>query len=121
MKFEIVKNLDYTCSLVIKEDGATTGLPLELTDTARIMIASTGENSSKIIDWIDMTQSDAVNGKFSVTIPASSTNLLESKVGFAEDNYNTIGNYQAVFDTNTVAQGHKTYIIDDVYVKDVGL
>ena len=121
MKFEIVKGLDYTCSLVIKEDGSTTGLALDVTDTARIMISTAGENSTTVVDWISMTQSDAPNGKFTVTIPSSDTSLLVSKVGFAEDNYNTIGNYQAVFDTNTVAQGHKTYIIDDVYVKDIGL
>ena len=121
MKLEIVKGLDYTCSLVIKEDGANTGLPLAVGDTAKIMISTSGENSSIVIDWISMTQNDPENGKFQVTIPSASTALLESKVGFAEDKYNTIGNYQAIFDTVTSAQGHKTYVIDSVYVKDVGL
>lgn len=121
MKFEIVKGLDYTCKLIIKEDGSVTGLSLDPLDTARIMISTSGDNSTVAIDWISMAQTDAANGEFSVTIPAASTALLEAKVGFDEDKNPSVANYQAVFDTTTVEQGNKVYIIDGVFVKDVGL
>ena len=121
MKFEMIKGLEYTFYLVIKQDGSTTGLSLDPSDTARAMISTCGNNSEVAIDWVTMTQFDAENGKFVGVFTAEETGSLESYTGFCEDRCPSMPGYQAVFDTTTVAQGNKVYVIDGAYVKDIGL
>jgi len=121
MKFEIIKGLDYTFYLVIKQDGSTTVLPLIPADTARVLLSESGGGSKVAIDWVDMTQDDPENGKFIGVFSAEQTKTLETSIGFKEDGYPTLATYQVAFDTNTAEQGNKVYVIDEAYVKDVGI
>ena len=77
---------------VVSDDGVT-GEILNPSDTATITISTAGANPECVLSNIPMVLIDAQNGLFEATLTDSETALLTQKVGFQEDGYSPIGNY----------------------------
>ncbi len=118
MKLEITSNRDFTVDFtVISSDGTTPEL-LDPTDTATIEIQTAGLGTTSVIPQLPIQIKDINNGLFTTTIDKSLTGLLDSDIGFAEDNYPTQGNYKALL-TFTLVSGNRdatmpVYVIEAV-------
>lgn len=119
MKLEIIKGKDWTADFTVVSDNGLTAQVLDLSDTATISIATTGNNPSVVISNVSMTIQDKDNGRFTVTVPAAQTSLLSSSIGFKEDKYPTVANYVGILDFNLVS-GDRTATVD-LFVRDIGL
>lgn len=120
MKLEIIKgkpwNADFT---VVSDDGVTPEVLDTNTDSGTFTVSTVGDNPTIVIESSPLTIVDVDNGKFNAELTGSQTALLDAKVGFAEDKYNSISNYIGILDL-TLAAGNRHATVP-LYVKDIGV
>ena len=94
---------------VVSDDGLT-GQKLDLTDTATFTVSTTGVNPVCVLNNIPMVLIDADNGIFELTLTSAQTSLLEPYLGFMEDEYAPIANYEGYLEF-TLVSGNKSATI----------
>ena len=95
---------------VVSDDGVTAEV-LDPTDTATLTISTAGATPTCILSNIPMTLLDATNGLFEASLTAEQTVLLKQKVGFQEDGYSAIGNYDGYMEFTLVSGNRQASII----------
>ena len=96
MNFTIAEGADFYCEFTIKEPGAS--VPMDVTDATGTFILSTIGHNSCIVITQPMAVVDGPNGLMSVSLTASQTSGLKSRVGFPEDGYLPVATYKALLD-----------------------
>jgi len=94
---------------IVSSDGLTPEV-LDPSDTGTITIQTSGPNPECILDAIPMTLIDTDNGLFEMSLTAEQTALLSQYVGFKEDGFKPIGNYEGLLDF-TLVSGNKQAMI----------
>lgn len=120
MRMTIVKGKPFVADFVVKINGSTNALPLNVADTGKISFYTNGVNPTTVLADVAMTQQDASNGKFRVTLTEEQTALFNTKIGFPEDGYPVEPTYKALAEFNTVNQGYMMAEVDEIYVVDMG-
>ena len=120
MRMTIVKGKPFIADFVVKMNGSTNPLPLNIADTGKITFYTNGVNPVKVLSEVPMTQQDASNGKFRVSLTEEQTALFETKIGFPEDGYPVEPTYKALAEFNTVNQGYMMAEVTEIYVVDMG-
>jgi len=116
-QFVIYAGRDFTADFtVVSSDGVTPEV-LDPGDTGSMSIVTAGGNPKAIINDIPMTLIDADNGLFELTMTAEETSLLEDYVGFQEDGYSPIGNYDGYLEFNLKSGNRSATIV--VRVKEI--
>jgi len=110
---KILQGEEFSNLFTIISDDGVTGEVLSSSDSGKMKISTVGDNATCIIDYISMTQEDANNGIFKVTIPASETRKLSSTVGFPEDKYKSMENYKATM-VFTLASRPTSIIVENM-------
>jgi hypothetical protein len=119
MKLEIYTGREFSADFTVVSDDGVTGIVLDPSDSATLTISSNGYNPQVILNEVAMTIVDADNGLFNITLTPEQTELLDQKIGFEEDQYNTLSNYSGFIDFK-LASGNRQAAID-LYVKGVGI
>jgi len=114
--FTVIKGKDTNFAITIKENGTTTPLVLDVSDTFTFSIVSK-ETSTKYIDNKAMTITNAPNGEVSGLITSAESATFPVKLSASEDGYISRPNLRLVINGVTVAQGSMNAIIEDVYVQ----
>jgi hypothetical protein len=120
MRMTIVKGKPFQADFVVKLNGSTNALPLNIADTGKITFYTNGVNPEKVLIDISMIQQDASNGKFRLNLTAEQTAVFETKIGFAEDGYPVEPTYKALAEFNTVNQGYMMAEVSEIYIVDMG-
>lgn len=117
MRFTIHEGKDFYCEFVIKEPGAS--VPMDVTGATGTFVLSTiGHNPKEVISK-DMSVVDGINGIMSVSLDATETDGLMSRVAFPEDGYPPIPTYKA--ELNIHATEPISVFIPKVYVINQGV
>ncbi len=116
MMYIIPKGKDFYCEFTIKEPGTT--IPMDVTGmTGTFTLYTTGVDPCvELVTSIFVV--DGPNGKIGLNLSASSTDNLESRIGFAEDGYPLIPTYSASLDL--MLNNPINVLIPKVYVLDDG-
>ena len=101
---------------VVSDDGVTAEV-LDPSDTATITISTAGANPECVLSDIPMVLIDTDNGLFEATLTATQTAALTQKVGFQEDGYSPIGNYDGYLEFTLVSGNRSADIL--IGVKEV--
>lgn len=116
-KFIIYAGREFTSDFtVVSSDGITAEI-LDANDTATITIFTSGPSPECVLDNIAMVLVDVDNGLFELTLTAEQTSLLSQYVGFKEDGYQSIGNYDGYLDFTLVSGNRQAQIT--ISVKEV--
>ena len=117
MKFEIIAGREFTADFTVVSSDGVTGEVLDPTDTATFTVTTKGLNPTTVLDSVPMTITDINNGLFTVTLTPVQTALLEQEIGFKEDRYPTISNYDGVVDFKLASKDRAATI--DIFVKEI--
>lgn len=120
-KFVIVAGKDYDAKIIIKATGSTTALELVAGDTGTFTLLTIGVNPVVLLNEIDMTISDGINGEMSLHLTDVQTTDLPSEMMFGEDGFPLSPTCMAVLDITSQAEGKIFARIPQVYVQDIGL
>ncbi len=113
--FTIIKGKALEFSILVKENGTTIPLVLNVLDTFSFSLVDKKTNTKYVTDKT-MTIIDAPNGEVGGVISAIESATLPTKRGAAEDGYIPRANLRLIVSGNTQAQGEMTASIEDVYV-----
>jgi len=116
-KFIIYAGRDYTADFTLVSNDGTTPQKLNTIDTGTITIFSSGPEGECILSNISLNLTDKDNGLFTVFLTAEQTAKLAQKLGFEEDSYSPIGNYEGFLDFNLVSGNRQALI--QINVKEV--
>ena len=117
-KFIIYAGREFKSDFTVVSSDGTTPEQLSDLDTATITISTSGENPECIIDKKDLVLIDKDNGLFELTLDVSETLLLKQNLGFQEDDYSPIGNYNGFLDF-ILKSGNRQAMIT-ISVQEVG-
>jgi hypothetical protein len=116
----IVKGRNFQADFVVKQNGSTTALVLNSSDTGNITFFTTGVNPERKLTK-DLILTSADMGTFTLYLTPEETIMVETRVGFGEDNSPIISTYKASLDFTTVSQGYMSALINDIYITDIGV
>lgn len=113
--FTIIKGKAVSFEINIKENGTTTPLVLQPTDTFTFSLVDKKTNV-KYIDNKVMTLVDLANGKVGGELTALETTALPLKLSSSEDGYIPRAGIRLVVYGTTTAQGDMSATIENIYV-----
>jgi hypothetical protein len=116
-KLEIIIGTRFSADFTLSDRDGFTGVVLDPTDTAVFTLTTAGETNTVVLDKIPMTIVDADNGVFNLTLDETQTAILEQDIGFKEDRYNTISNYNGRIDFNVSKVSPDPQAVLPVFVK----
>ncbi len=114
--FIIYSGQDFKADFTVVSSDGVTGEQLSAGDTGTFSVIVSGPNPSCVISAVPMTVIDADNGVFELSLTAEQTSLLDQYVGFREDGFKSIGNYNGFLDFK-LASGDRQAMIT-VYVQE---
>lgn len=113
--FDIIKGKALEFVIIVKENGTTLPLVLNVADTFTFSIVDKKTGVKYITDKA-MTITSAPNGEVTGVITALESATLPLKKGSAEDGFMPRSGLRLAVYGSTVAQGGMTAFIEDVYV-----
>ena len=116
-KFIIYSGKEWKHKFKIVSDDGINPEQLDVNDTATITISTSGANPECVLANVPMVLLDVQNGLFEVQLTADQTRLLKQFVGFQEDGFPPIGNYDGVLDFILVSGNRQSDIT--IGVKEV--
>ena len=116
-KFIIYSGKEWKHKFKVVSDDGITPEQLDPNDTATITISKSGAVPECVLADVPMVLLDAQNGLFEVQLTVAQTSLLKQFVGFQEDGYPPIGNYDGVLDFTLVSGNRQADIT--IGVKEV--
>lgn len=115
-RFTLTRNADNEFIFTIKENGKTTAMPIDPSDTFTFKLIRLDDNKTIIDLTSNLTVFDALNGKLRFFITASDVNTLLSQRGAIEDRYYLKPVYSLLIEATTVVNGKFIARIGKVYV-----
>lgn len=113
--FTVIKGKALEFAVIVKENGSTMPLVLDVTDTFTFSVVDK-KTGTKYITNKAMLITDAINGEVRGEITALESSTFPMKKASAEDYYIPRPNLRLVVSGNTIAQGEMTAFIEDVFV-----
>lgn len=120
MRMTIIKGKPFQADFVVKLNGSTNALPLNIADTGKVSFYTAGVNPATILSNIAMTQQDAANGTFRLVLTEGQTALFNTSIGFEEDGFPVAATYKALAEFQTVNQGYMLAEVENIYIVDMG-
>lgn len=115
-RFTLTRNADNEFIFTIKENGKTTAMPIDPSDTFTFKLIRLDDNNTIVDLSSHLTVFDALNGKLRFFITSTEVNTLISQRGAIEDRYYLKPVYSLLIEATTVVNGTFVARIGQVYV-----
>lgn len=103
VKFTITKGVDNIYTFTIKENGVTTPMPIDVSDTFIAQLIDLATNTVVIEKSLVIV--DASTGKLSLSLSPEEVSILVSERGSKVDRYYLKPVYKLLLDCNTIVNG----------------
>lgn len=115
-RFTLTRNADNEFIFTIKENGKTTAMPINPSDTFTFKLIRLDDNTTVDDLSSHLTVFDALTGKLRFFITAAEVNALLTARGKVEDRYYLKPVYSLLIEATTVVNGAFVARIGKVYV-----
>lgn len=108
--FIIYAGRDFQADFTVISSDGSTGEPIITGDTIAFSILTSGSNPTCVVSDVALVAQDTANGVWTLSLTATQTGLLTQYIGFREDNFQPIGNYNGFLDM-TLSVGNRQAMV----------